>query len=279
MSASTRAEPPGSALARVLAQGACTDAGDRRRLLAAAAGVAPGRLSLLDADALTDAVVARYVEYARRRAKGEPVSHILGYRAFWAHEFEVTPDVLDPRADTETLVAAALETSFDHVLDLGTGSGCILLSLLAERPTASGTGTDISGKALDVAARNAVRLGVSDRAMFLCGSWFENVEGTFDLIVSNPPYIAVQELPELSAELTFEPRGALTDEADGLSAYRAIVPRAGAYLRPGGRLMVEIGWRQAAEVAAMFDAAGFAAVEIRHDLEGRDRVVLGLWTG
>lgn len=279
MSDKAGAETPGAALARVLALGACDDPGDRRRLLAAAAGVAPGRLSLLETEDLTDEMVARYVGYAARRAAGEPVSHITGLRAFWAHEFIVTPDVLDPRADTETLVAAALEQPFGHVLDLGTGSGCILLSLLAERPKASGLGTDISGAALDVAARNAARLDVADRAMFLCGSWFDGVDGRFDLIVSNPPYIAAGDMGDLDVDLSFEPQGALTDGADGLTAYRVIVPGAGAHLLPGGRAMVEIGWKQGRDVAAIFGQSGFADVRILPDLDGRDRVVSGVWPG
>ena len=214
-------------------------------------------------------------ELAARRAAGEPMSHILGYRDFWEHRFEVTADVLDPRPDTETLVAAALEAPFSRVLDLGTGSGCILLSLLAARNHATGLGTDLSEAALAVAGRNARRLGVQDRAALIRSDWWQAVTGSFDLIVSNPPYIAADEMAALQPELSYEPRMALTDEGDGLSAYRVLVSGVPAHLAPGGRLMVEIGPSQGAEVAAMFEAAGLESVEIRPDIDGRDRVVIG----
>jgi release factor glutamine methyltransferase len=210
-----------------------------------------------------------------RRVAGEPMSHILGYRDFWEHRFEVTADVLDPRPETETLVAAALEAPFSRVLDLGTGSGCILLSLLAARDGAAGLGTDLSEAALAVAGRNAERLGVRDRAALIPSDWWRAVTGRFDLIVSNPPYIAADEMAALQPELSHEPRMALTDEGDGLSAYRVLTGGAPAHLAPGGRLMVEIGPTQGAAVAAMFQAAGLTAVEIRLDLDGRDRVVIG----
>lgn len=234
----------------------------------------PGALADDSAEMTADEATA-FFDLVDRRARREPMSHLLGYRDFYAHRFVVTPDVLDPRPETETLVEAALSAPFDHVLDLGTGSGAILLSLLAARPHASGLGADISADALDVARQNAERLGVADRCLFLNASWYDGVEGRFDLIVSNPPYIATDEMAGLAPELAYEPRLALTDDGDGLSAYRAIVPSARAHLRPGGRLMVEIGWRQGADVAAMFRAAGFDAVTILPDLDGRDRVVIG----
>ena len=163
------------------------------------------------------------------------------------------------------------------MLDLGTGSGCILLSLLAERPLATGLGTDLSPAALEVAAQNAEALGVAKRTKLMQSDWFANVAGRHDLILSNPPYIAASEMPELAPELAHEPRLALTDEGDGLSAYRAITAGAGAHLVPGGWLMVETGWTQGAQVAAMVRQAGFEEVHLRPDLDGRDRVVLGRW--
>jgi len=210
-----------------------------------------------------------------RRCRGEPMSHILGYRDFWEHRFEVTADVLDPRPETETLVAAALEDGFERVLDLGTGTGCILLSLLAARPAARGTGTDLSQAALAVAARNAERLGVAERVALVLSDWWNAVDGPFDLIVSNPPYIAADEMAGLQRELAFEPRMALTDGADGLTAYRAIVAGAPARLAPGGRLMLEIGPTQGPAVRALMQAAGLERVRIAPDLDGRDRVVIG----
>ena len=214
-------------------------------------------------------------EMVRRRCRGEPMSHILGYRDFWHHRFEVSADVLDPRPETETLVAAALEGTFERVLDLGTGSGCILLSLLAARPATLGTGTDLSSAALAVAARNAAALGVANRVTLHPSDWWDRVTGRFDLIVSNPPYIAADDMAGLQRELGFEPRMALTDGGDGLSAYRAITAEVAGHLAPGGRLMLEIGPTQGTAVRAMVQAAGLRQVQVLPDLDGRDRVVTG----
>lgn len=226
---------------------------------------------------LTDEQMAHLQRLVDRRARREPISHITGTRAFWMHDFQVTADVLDPRPDTETLVNFALAHPFDTVLDLGTGSGCILLSLLHERPVACGLGTDVSDAALRVARRNAAAVGVSNRTEWRVSDWFTDVTGTFDLIVSNPPYIARSEMPDLAPELAFEPRGALTDEGDGLSAYRAITAGAPRFLAAGGRLMVEIGPTQARDVTAFFHAAGLENVTTHPDLDGRDRVISGVF--
>ncbi|MBO6882746.1 MAG: peptide chain release factor N(5)-glutamine methyltransferase [Marivita sp.] len=224
---------------------------------------------------LSDDQVAHLQRLIARRARREPISHISGKRAFWMHEFEVTPDVLDPRPDTETLLEVALKHRFDTVLDLGTGSGCILLSLLHERPAALGIGTDLSEAALAVAKRNADRVGVADRVSWAVSDWFSSVTGTYDLIVSNPPYIALDEMAGLAPELDYEPRMALTDEQDGLSAYRAITQDAMRHLNPQGRLLVEIGPTQAAAVSDLFARAGLVDLHVHQDLDGRDRVVSG----
>lgn len=214
------------------------------------------------------------IAIAQRRSR-KPVSQIIGRRAFWRHDFAVTPDVLDPRPDTETLVAAALEVPFDRVLDLGTGSGCILISLLADRPAARGVGADLSDAALAVARGNADRLGVADRARFVRSDWYHGIAGGFDLIVSNPPYIGADEMAALQPEVRdHEPRMALTDGGDGLSAYRAIAAGARDHLTCSGHLMVEIGPTQGNAVAALFSAAGLRDIGLRRDLDGRDRVVL-----
>ena len=256
-----RAEVLRDATARLRDAGVPGAARDAALLLREVAG---------DDDAATrlDAMLAR-------RAAREPMSHILGRRAFWSHEFAVTPDVLDPRPETETLVEAALAAPFDRVLDLGTGSGCILLSLLAERPAATGLGTDISPAALAVAVRNAQAIGLTDRAGFRVSDWLDAVDGAFDLIVSNPPYIAEAEMPGLAPELAHEPRAALTPGGDGLDAYRAIARDAPAHLAPGGRLMVEIGAGQGAAVAELMRAGGLGDVAVLPDLDDRDRVVHG----
>ena len=251
--------------------------GDARVLLAHAAGIAPDRLTLHLADPATPEVTQRFAELIARRAARVPVSHLLGYRLFWGRRFAVSPDVLDPRPETEDLIAAALSRPFGRVLDLGTGSGCILLTLLAERPAAQGFGVDLSPAALQMAARNAEGLGVADRVSWGLGSWFAPVRGSFDLIVSNPPYIAADEMAQLSPEVRLhEPRMALTDEADGLTHYRVIAAQSPGFLSPGGRLMVEIGPTQGPAVAGLLQAAGFQDVALRKDLDGRDRVVSGV---
>ena len=218
---------------------------------------------------------ADFLRLIDRRAVREPMSHLLGYRDFWEHRFEVTGDVLDPRPETETLVAAALEVPFTRVLDLGTGSGCILLSLLAARPDAAGLGIDVSEAALSVARRNRARLELETRAEFTVSDWFAAVDGAFDLIVSNPPYIAAAEMDGLEPELSYEPRMALTDEGDGGSAYREVTAGAPAHLTQGGWLMVEVGAGQADDVASLFSSAGFVNLMTRPDMDGRPRVILG----
>ncbi len=247
-----------------------------RMLLAHAMGADPARLTLMAQDEVAPEVFEEARRLYFRRSFGVPMSHIRGYRDFYGRRFTVTDKVLDPRPDTEALIELALRETFSEVLDLGTGSGCILITLLAERSQATGIATDLSTEALQVAEANAEKFGVLPRAAFLHGNWLEIVGGQFDLIVSNPPYIALDEMPGLSAEVHHEPRMALTDEGDGLSAYRIITRDAPAHLTPGGRLMVEIGPTQGDAVAAMFRKAGLEKVQVRPDLDGRDRVVLGM---
>lgn len=266
-----------SALSQALAMARPdVDPRDARRLLAHVLSVTPDRLIMLDDAQFTEGALAEFNAALTRRRAGEPVSHILGYREFYAHRFIVNADVLDPRPETEVLVGAALDRPFDRVLDLGTGSGAILISLLAARPEATGVGVDMSELALTVASRNAVAIGVADRTELRTSDWFSSVSGTFDLIVSNPPYIAADEMPDLAPELAFEPQMALTDGADGLTAYRAITAEATAYLAPGGALMVEIGPTQGAAVMALFEAAGLTRVTCLTDIDGRDRVITGI---
>jgi release factor glutamine methyltransferase len=215
---------------------------------------------------------ARFSAAIDQRAARWPVSRITGRRAFWKHDFMISEAVLDPRPDTETLVEIALGEAFASVLDLGTGSGCILLSLLAERPDARGLGTDVSAAALDVARRNAARLGVSN-ASFMQSDWFSAVEGRFDLIVSNPPYIAASDYAGLGPEVRFDPQIALTPGGDGLDPYRVISRAAGRHLNAGGRLLTEIGHDQGEAVAGLFAEAGLADVTVHPDINRRDRVV------
>ena len=272
------------ALTAAVAQLAAADvpqpARDARRLLAHALGIAAARVTLVLPDPIAPAAAARFDEMIAACARRVPVSHLTGQRAFYGRDFIVTEDVLDPRPETETLVAAALELRFGRVLDLGTGSGAILLSLLAETGAeVFGIGTDLSGAALAVAMQNAGRLGLEHRVKFHQGDWFAALPaGTapFDLIVSNPPYISAEEMLDLAPEVRdFEPRLALTDEADGLTCYRRIAQGAAARLVHGGWLMVEVGATQGPTVADLLTGQGFAKVAIRPDLDGRDRVVMG----
>ncbi|MEM6589057.1 MAG: peptide chain release factor N(5)-glutamine methyltransferase [Pseudomonadota bacterium] len=260
---------------RLTAAGIENAAREARLIMAAALGVGQDRVSLMQPDPLPEAAEDHLAAMAARRCGREPLSHILGLRAFYDHEFRVTRDVLDPRPETEVLVRAALAVPFDRVLDLGTGSGCILLSLLAARTGAQGTGTDLSPAALQVAQSNAEYLGLTDKANFMLSDWFSGVDGRFDLIVSNPPYIPAADMAALDPELAFEPRAALTDEGDGLGAYRMIAAHARDYLSADGWLMMETGWTQGPQVAQLLQGQGFTDIRILPDLDGRDRVVQG----
>lgn len=273
------ADTPGQALAIVLAMGRQAlwngdPTREARIILAHAAGVEPEKVTLLGLEDYSQEVIDRYLDLVQLRARGTPMSHILGYRDFWKHRFKVTSDVLDPRPDTEALVELALQHPFERVLDLGTGTGCIVLSLLAERPDARGVASDVSEAVRLIAEYNARSIGVADRVRFELSNWYDTVDGRFDLIVSNPPYIAAAEMADLQSEVRdFEPRIALTDENDGLDAYRAIAAGAPDHLTDGGRLLVEIGPTQAEAVTALFEAAGLVNITVHPDLDGRDRVV------
>lgn len=270
----TVAEALRHAVAELRAAGVAGPERDARRLLAHALEVTPDRLALL-AGALPEAATERLAAALAARRAGQPVAQILGRRAFWGHEFRVTPDVLDPRPETETLVTAALERPFRRVLDLGTGSGCILLSLLADRPAARGVGVDASLPALRVAEANAAALGLADRALLVHGDWTDGIAGTFDLVVSNPPYIPEADIAALAPEVRdWEPHTALAAGVDGLAAYRAITSGVPALLAPAGRLLLEIGPGQAGPVAALCRSAGLPALSLREDLDGRARVVV-----
>jgi release factor glutamine methyltransferase len=268
------AEALRAGVAQLQGAGIAGAVGDARMLLAHAAGLDPARLTLHLPDAMGPDVQARYDAALAARARHQPVAQITGQRLFWGRRFAVTPDTLDPRPETEVLVAEALRTPFSRVLDLGTGTGCILLSLLADCPQAQGIGADISPAALAVAQRNAAALGLSPRARFVQSDWFAAVSGGFDLIVSNPPYIAAAEMAQLAPDVAlWEPHLALTPGGDGLAAYRTIAAQARAHLHPGGRLLLEIGPTQGAAVSALLQDQGFPPPRILPDLDGRPRVV------
>ncbi|MEO1600970.1 MAG: peptide chain release factor N(5)-glutamine methyltransferase [Pseudomonadota bacterium] len=254
------------------------DPGREARLLARWAGDFDGTgLTVALRDAAPSEAAARFRAAVARRADRHPLSHITGVRAFWGRDFEVTPDVLDPRPETEILVAVGLERPFGHVLDLGTGTGCILLSLLSDRPEATGVGTDLSPAALAVAKSNTERLGLTAQVELRQTDWADGVEGPFDLIVSNPPYLAEAELRRLEPEVGLhEPRLALTPGGDGLAAYCAIASALPRLLAPTGRVLVEIGPTQASAVSEIMAAAGLNVLPVRTDLDGRDRVIEAL---
>ncbi len=248
---------------------------DARALVAMSTSRRTDRLSLELNENVSDAEELILGNVLKDRLQRKPLSQIIGKRQFFEHEFQVTSDTLDPRPETECLVLAALAGPVKRMLDLGTGTGAVAISILAARPAASGMATDISIEALRVAAGNAEQTGTANRLDLIVSDWFEKVQGKFDLIVSNPPYISKEEMNTLAPELSFEPRLALTDEGDGLSAYRKILDNAMNYLTPGGRLLVEIGWQQGDLVSQLFKEAGLEKIEIQQDLDGRDRVVLG----
>lgn len=224
---------------------------------------------------------------AARRLGGEPVARILGMREFWGLPFELSADTLVPRPDTETIVEAALailqerSLSAPRILDIGTGSGAILLALLHERPDAIGVATDISFDALGTARRNAQRLGLADRAGFVACDYASALQGRFDLVVSNPPYIPANEIAALDREVReHDPRRALDGGADGLDAYRKIIPESVRLLQPRGALVVEIGQGQERDVSALMQASGLTVSDpFRPDLSGIFRAVTGRLAG
>ncbi len=250
---------------------------DARILLAAILRLEPARLSLEPDYAISEEDQTRYAAMLAQRLAGKPVSRIIARRAFWGRDFQVSPEVLDPRPETETLIAAALDIGApQHFLDLGTGSGIIAVTLLAEWAEALALATDISAACLSVANANAVKHNVQDRLSTRESDWFHNVTGPYEMILSNPPYISKTEMTDLAVEVTdHDPHIALTPGGDGLDAYRVICAGAGAYLTPGGHLLVEIGPTQAAAVMGLMQAGGLEDRRVLPDLDGRDRVVIG----
>ncbi len=271
----TAAEAMAAATARLRAAGIAEPARDARVLLAHAARIEAARVTLIAPEDLPPDIGERYDQLIALRAVRVPVSHLLGEREFYGRRFKVSADVLDPRPETETLVESALSMPFARLLDLGVGSGCILVTLLAENPGATGVGVDLSEMACLQASANAVLHRVQDRAEILQSDWFSNVAGRFDLIVSNPPYIALDEMAGLQDEVRrHEPAMALTDGGDGLGAYRVIAAGVLDHLEPGGRLLLEIGPTQAEAVIELLSDAGLSGAKVVRDLDGRPRVVV-----
>jgi release factor glutamine methyltransferase len=246
------------------------------------AGVGVSRLDIVTDPRRTvsDAQRAAVENLAARREAREPVAHILGRRQFWTLDLAISNAVLIPRPETELLVEAALELlpvdKPSRVLDLGVGSGAILLAILSERPGAIGVGVDASDAALEVAHANARAAGLAERIELRKGNWSDGLEAGFDLVLSNPPYIPSREIDDLEPEVArFEPRLALDGGPDGLDAYRAIAADLPRILNPEGVFALEIGMGQAAAVRSLITAAGLAVFETRTDLAGVERAVLG----
>ncbi|MHA1599392.1 MAG: peptide chain release factor N(5)-glutamine methyltransferase [Alphaproteobacteria bacterium] len=253
---------------------------DALLLLAAALKSDPNTLRVRPERSLDAAEWSAFESLLDRRAGREPVSRILGTREFWSLPFKITPDTLDPRPDSETLVDAVLARIGDRgaaidILDLGTGSGCLLLALLSELPAARGLGVDISEAALTIARQNAVALGLAGRADFLCASWGHAVGGAWQVIVSNPPYILLSEIPDLAPEVQdFDPPLALAGGPDGLDAYRALAPEIARLMAPGGLAALEIEMTQTETIEALLRAAGLQNIGRERDLAGNWRCLL-----
>ena len=256
-----------------------TPALDARLLLQHVSGLTHADMVADPRREIADDVVEAFRAFVARRVAYEPVSRIIGSREFFGRDFRVTPDVLDPRGDTEVLIEASLallpEDRPLRLLDLGTGSGILAVTLLCERPQTEAVAVDVSAAALAVALGNAQTLGVASRFIGQVGSWFDGVDGVFDAIVSNPPYIPAFEVAGLEPDVrAYDPHLALVGGEDGLSCYRAIASGAGAHLKPLGFVAVEIGAGQAADVQQVFEAQGFDLKSKHKDLGGHVRVLV-----
>jgi release factor glutamine methyltransferase len=273
----------GQALAEVAGRLAGAGIGEARRearlLVAAATGLPDASIVAYPERGLSDAECRQLASLAERRAAREPISRIFGWREFWSLRFAIGPDTLDPRPDSETLVEAALDFADPakrlSVLDLGTGSGCLLLALLSELPLAQGLGIDIDPGALAVAAANARSLGLAGRTSFRQGDWGEGTAERFDLVLCNPPYIPTGMIAALQPEVAeFDPPLALSGGPDGLAAYRALAAYLPRLLAAGGRAFVEIGAGQADEVVPVLSARGLQPLGRRSDLAGTVRCLV-----
>ncbi len=253
---------------------------ESRLLLQAASGIPISTQIAFPERAIAADAAERFDELLERRARREPMAHILGRREFWSLAFKVTADTLDPRPDSESLVQAVLDQVPDRsaalrLADFGTGTGCLLLALLHELPNATGVGVDVSAAALAVAAENADALGLAQRASFHRGNWDDGIDPGFDIVLSNPPYIPSGDIAGLQPEVaSFEPRLALDGGSDGLDAYRRLGPAAMRLLVPGGLAAFEIGLGQGDSVREIMAAAGLRHIATARDLGAIERCVL-----
>ncbi|MDX8478938.1 peptide chain release factor N(5)-glutamine methyltransferase [Mesorhizobium sp. VK24D] len=272
-----------AARARLAAAGIADPALDSRLIVEHFSGTARAQAIAEPGRSVEAAALASIDEALRRRVAGEPVHRILGYREFYGLRLSLSPDTLEPRPDTETLVDAVLPFAKAtaerlgecRILDLGTGTGAIALALLSAVPAATATGVDISPGALATAMRNAKDLGLGGRFKALHSNWFEKVSGRYHLIAANPPYIASRDIENLQDEVRdFDPHRALDGGVDGLVPYGIIAGGAEGFLEAQGKVAVEIGHTQQSEVTAIFARAGYRLAEARRDLGGNDRVLV-----
>lgn len=258
---------------------------DARILMGSALGMTREHMLIHATARLNQPQVGRVLGFIARRVDREPVSRILGRREFWSLDFQLSPATLDPRPDSETLIDEALAGIPDKkaplsILDLGTGTGCLLLALLSELPNAVGTGIDRSEEAVVTATANARRLGLGQRARVAVGDWGAEVNDRFDLVVSNPPYIPEAEIEALAPEVVrFDPLAALAGGPDGLDAYRTIIAQLPNLLKSNGKVIFEVGAGQSGDVSALLASAGFGAIGTRRDLAGVERAVFGHLSG
>ena len=268
-----------TASARLADAGVEDPARDARLLVGHGLGLSRVQLLARERDPLPEGALSKIDVLIDRRAAREPVSRIVGRRGFWTLDLALHPDTLDPRPDSETVIDAVLDFLPDRsaslrVLDLGTGTGCLLLALLSELPNATGVGTDISSSCVFTANENARNNSLADRATFLEGDWTDALEGAFDVIVSNPPYIPSGEIDALMPEVArHDPRRALDGGADGLTFYRTLLADLKRLLAADGICAVEVGSGQAGDVVAIAQSQGLSVLDVRRDLSGIERVI------
>lgn len=272
--------------AELIAHQVETAALDARILICHALGMTHEAFILHRAQPLSEVQMARAQDLIAQRIQGRPVAKIIGYKEFYGRNFKTTDDTLDPRPDSETLIEVVLhyvrqrglQNKPLRLLDLGTGTGCLVLTLLAELPQAVGVAVDRSSEALSVAQENADALGVSSRVACVQSDWLQQVDGMFDIVISNPPYIPADDIPYLAVEVrTFDPVGALNGGKDGLDPYRVIIPQLHKVMHSDGLAAFELGKDQDRDVAMLLQQAGFSDVRTAFDLGGIGRVVSGIF--